>query len=236
MSALILPRGYTLYRRARLDSTNSAALSLAAEGAPHGTVVMADMQSAGRGRRGRRWISLPGNLFLTILARPAPERPVSQLAFAAALAIGEVLRGFDGISFKWPNDVLLHGRKIAGVLIEADGGAAAVGLGVNLIAAPDDPSVAAGHLGGRLERHAAAAAACRGFERWYRKWQGEGFAPLRRAWSLRAAGLSAPATVAGCAGRFVGIDAGGGLVLEIGRGRERVVTAGEVRLWALGCC
>lgn len=224
-----LPVGYTLYRRRRVDSTNAVALGLAAGGAAHGTVVVAETQSAGRGRRGRSWISIPGNLFLTVVARSPPDRPLAQLSFVAALALGDALSEVADVAYKWPNDVLVRGRKVAGILVEADRGAAAVGVGVNLVAAPEVGAPAAGDLGGRIGRTAAAERFCRGFEEWHRCWAATGFTPLRRAWLDRAAGLGVVAA-AGRVGRFAGLDSEGGLLLAQGADGARAVAAGDVVL------
>lgn len=231
-----LPVGYTLYRRRRVDSTNAVALGLVARGAAHGTVVIAETQSAGRGRRGRSWISIPGNLFLTVVARPPPDRARAQISFVAALALGDALLDVADVAYKWPNDVLVRGRKVAGVLVEADRGAAAVGVGVNLVAAPEAGAPAAGDLGGRICRTAAAERFCRGFEAWHRRWAAEGFAPLRRAWLDRAAGIDGMVAAAGRVGRFAGLDAQGGLLLAEDAGGARVVAAGDVALVDASCC
>ena len=231
-----LPRGYTLERRAEVDSTNTVALRLAAAGAAHGTVVLAERQSAGHGRRGHVWVSLPGNLFITILVRPASGGAPGQLSFVAAAALGEILEGIADIAFKWPNDVLCAGRKVAGILIEVDHGAAAVGIGVNLVAAPEELAGEAGDLGGRLDRIAAAEALCKAFDLWYRRWIEEGFAPVRAAWLDRAAGLGAPLRAGRFAGRFGGLDPDGGLILLDGSGTARVITAGEVFFGGPACC
>lgn len=228
-----LPPGYTLEQRQRVDSTNALAFRL---GAAHGTVVLADAQTAGRGRRGRTWASLPGNLFLSILVRPPKAAALGQLALVAAVALGEALGAIEGIGFKWPNDIVLDGRKIAGILIEADNGAAAVGIGVNLVATPAEYSGTAGDLGGRLARIALAEDLCRAFDRWYRRWIEQGFAPLRTAWLERAVGLGGPIVAGGLAGRFAGLDPDGGLILIDQAGTTHVVTAGEVHLGEPACC
>ena len=223
-----LPDGYTLERRVEVDSTNTTALRLAAAGAAHGTVVLAERQIAGRGRRGRVWVSLPGNLFITVLVRPPPGRAPGQLSLLSAVALGEILADFADITFKWPNDVLSAGKKVAGILVEVDHGAAAVGIGVNLAATPDGLPVVAGDLGGRLDPITAAEALCTVFDRWYRCWIADGFAPVRSAWLDRAAGLDAPLRAGRLAGRFAGLDRDGGLILIDGAGVAHAIAAGEV--------
>jgi BirA family biotin operon repressor/biotin-[acetyl-CoA-carboxylase] ligase len=126
---------------ARTDSTNARARELAAAGAPHGTVVTASEQTAGRGRQGRTWIAPPGKALLySALLRPLEERHV-MLPLAVPLAVceaAEALRPGLECGVKWPNDVLVEGRKLAGVLIEARprDGWAVIGVGLNLAIAP----------------------------------------------------------------------------------------------------
>lgn len=135
----------------KTGSTNDEARRLAAEGAPDGTVVLAEEQTAGRGRRGARWVSPPArNLMVSVLRRPAPALPPerwSRLTLAAALAGCDALDGSPGLSaraeVKWPNDLYLSGRKVAGILVESamDGGGSGyvvIGTGVNLNLQPAD--------------------------------------------------------------------------------------------------
>ena len=140
-----------------IDSTNEEALRLARAGEPGGAVIWAREQSAGRGRRGRNWVSKAGNLYLSILLRPdAALADAAQLSFAAALAVKNALQRLatngDGpppLTLKWPNDVLMSGNKISGILLE--GAAAAnsgpkgarteylvIGIGINLRHHPED--------------------------------------------------------------------------------------------------
>jgi BirA family biotin operon repressor/biotin-[acetyl-CoA-carboxylase] ligase len=128
---------------ARTDSTNTRARELAAAGAPHGTVVTAGEQTAGRGRQGRAWTAPPGKALLySALVRPLDERhmmlPLS-IPLAVAEAAEELAPGIE-CGVKWPNDVLVGRRKLAGVLIEARprDGWAVVGVGLNLTIAPDE--------------------------------------------------------------------------------------------------
>ena len=131
-----------------VDSTNEEAARWAREGAPHGAVVMAAAQTAGRGRRGRSWSSPSGRgLYISWIVRPDPAGPVAVagLTMLAALAVARVVSELTGIEAhtKWPNDVLLHERKVAGILCEADFAAGrldyvVVGVGVNVNARSDD--------------------------------------------------------------------------------------------------
>lgn len=126
-------------------STMDIARDMAAEGAPEWTVVQADMQTGGRGRRGNAWISPKGNLYQSIILRPIEDKQSwGQLSFVIAVALAKAA-AFIGIpsqdiALKWPNDVLVKGRKLAGILIEARDDCLILGTGVNVAHAPDDRS------------------------------------------------------------------------------------------------
>ncbi|MDX1484380.1 MAG: biotin--[acetyl-CoA-carboxylase] ligase [Alphaproteobacteria bacterium] len=236
------------YRLEALDavpSTNDEALARAAAGAPEGTLITARSQSAGRGRRGRQWESAEGNLFLSLVLRPEGGiAAAAAIGFAGGLAVAETLDealgGSADIALKWPNDVLVGGRKASGLLIERAGsgaGAALVlGVGINLVSHPEGTAfpatdvVAAG--GTRLTPDAALAGFRAAFLARYRQWQSDGFAPLRADWLARARGLGRPITVE-IEGRrydgiFRGIDADGALELDLGAGGVKKITAGDV--------
>lgn len=241
-----LPADYRLFAFADLDSTNDEAMRrLAAGAACHGDVIRAERQSAGRGRRGRRWHSPAGNLHVSIIAVLPPFDEIGQIAFVAALAVGaaadEVAPKSVDVRYKWPNDILIDGRKMGGILIETDrtqdaGGHAVVGFGINLAEAPADTSYPATSLGaagaGEVSPAAFLGPLCRGFDRWYRRWTADGFAPVRAAWLDRAAGIGA-AIEARLAtetvhGTFRGINEAGALVLAQDGGRERIIPAADV--------
>ncbi|MBT8035931.1 MAG: biotin--[acetyl-CoA-carboxylase] ligase [Verrucomicrobiae bacterium] len=140
--ASIAPEWYLRLRyHEALASTNDEARRLAVEGAEHGTVVLADHQSAGRGRRGSAWASDPGDgLLFSLVLRPNFEKKYwSRIALATGWGIARVLRSEWGVAaeVKWPNDLYVHGRKCAGILAEAREGFVVVGVGINVMAAPD---------------------------------------------------------------------------------------------------
>ena len=235
-----LPDGYRLVDLPRVDSTNAEALRRAAEGAPHGTVVLAAEQTAGRGRRGRSWLPAPGNLYMTVLVRPPAGHAAAQLSFVAAVALGEAMDRETDFRFKWPNDLLVGGRKIAGILIEADGEATAVGIGVNAARTPDGVSDIAADLGGRIDAATLCTAICGTFDRWYRRWLDEGFGPVRDAWLSRATGLgevvSARSARGTVSGRFDRLTADGAMVLVDASGTETEIASGEVFFGRRACC
>jgi BirA family biotin operon repressor/biotin-[acetyl-CoA-carboxylase] ligase len=244
----VLPAGW---RRIALDavaSTNDEARARAAAGAPHGTVVTARRQTAGRGRRGAGWASPEGNLYASVVLRPdAPAAVAGQLAFVVAVALADAVAGLTPLAprLKWPNDVILAGPaggKLAGILLEseigADGRVAFViaGTGVNLAHHPaglDQPVVdlaTAGAPGIAPETFLAAYAAA--LDARCTDWQAQGFAPVRAAWRARAIGLGGPAearlpdrTIAGVA-EDLGTD--GALLLRLPDGTLERISAGAV--------
>jgi BirA family biotin operon repressor/biotin-[acetyl-CoA-carboxylase] ligase len=244
-SAGVLPPGFRLLAFDRIDSTNDEALRRIAAGrAAHGDAIMAREQTAGRGRRGRPWRSPPGNLHLSLIARPPAGIRVGEVAFVTAVAVGEtvaaVLPEPAALRYKWPNDLLLAGRKLAGLLIEAGGTemspALVIGIGVNVEAAPSGTALPAASLrdaGLRMVAEALVAPICQSFAGWYETWLSDGFAPVRNAWLARAHGIGGPVeahmpdgTIH--RGTFLGLDPSGALVMEAAGGMMRTVAAGDV--------
>jgi BirA family biotin operon repressor/biotin-[acetyl-CoA-carboxylase] ligase len=239
---IALPPGWQLVHRACVDSTNARAIALANDGAAHGTIVIADEQRAGRGRHGRGWDSPPGNLYASVVLRPsAPVAQWPEIGFVAGLALAEavtsVAPGLDtDIRLKWPNDLLLRGQKLAGLLLESTGqGALVVGSGVNLASAPGDPARPAT----ALAAHGIAATPwevlevyATGLEAGLDRWAAGGFAAIRPLWLDRAGGLGQPIRVRlpqrELSGTFADLDPHGALVLALPDGSRRTITAGDV--------
>jgi BirA family biotin operon repressor/biotin-[acetyl-CoA-carboxylase] ligase len=237
---------YRLLSFERIGSTSAEAKRLAGEGAPQGTLVWAREQTAGHGRRGRGWVSPPGNLYASLILRPkcAPAM-AAQLGFAAALAVGEAslrwLPPGTPLAYKWPNDVLLDGCKLAGILLESQTGAedrlawVVLGIGINLISHPQDteyPATSLAAAGAAASTEEMLETLAERLAHWYERWrEGEGFPVLREAWLARAHGIAAPIRVRlereELAGRFAGLDADGALLLDAIEGRRRIL-AGEV--------
>lgn len=231
--------GFTIIHHTTIGSTNDEARRLAAEGAPHCTVVHADEQTAGRGRLAHTWFSPQGNLYLSILLRTGvPAARGSELGFLAALAVADTVEVLlprqIRAMLKWPNDVLVNGAKIAGILVEQVDDAAVVGVGLNVLQAPSNTAyktttvVANGGIASvdgardillsRLAFHLA-------------EWQSAGFGPILTRWLDRSYPIGAVirANVAGqsVAGHFAGLDPDGALLLDTTEGRLRIV-AGEI--------
>lgn len=240
------PPGFGLLEFDEIDSTNEEARRRAAAGEPGPLWISAARQSRGRGRRGRVWISPPGNLTATLLIRPnRPASECAQLSFAAALAVADMLSARApraDITLKWPNDVLAAEKKIAGILLESesgvDGTAAwlAIGIGVNLAAFPEDtdlPATSLKALGATPPPpNDALLDLADAFAKWYEAWCGAGFAPVREAWLSRAHGLGKRIRVRlakeEITGVFRDIDDSGALVLGLPHNVTRSVSAGEV--------
>jgi len=242
-----LPPGYRLHAYPRLASTNDEARHMLRAGDPGPVVVWARSQSAGRGRDGRRWDSPPGNLYASLMIRPAGgPGVVAQLGFAMALAVrsavGAALGAERRVGLKWPNDVLVGHSKIAGILLESEGpreGAVdglILGVGINILAHPANSRVPATDLlseGASVPIEHVLGDLLSAFDVWYRRWVTEGFAPVRAAWLTCALGRGErmlarlPREVIG--GIFADLDPSGGLVLLTDAG-PRVVFAGDVFL------
>jgi BirA family biotin operon repressor/biotin-[acetyl-CoA-carboxylase] ligase len=228
-----------------IDSTNDALKLRAAAGAEEGLVLRADRQSAGRGRRGRSWTSEPGNLYVSLLLRPE-KAPVeaATLGFVAAIAIGNLLRAVVDlpVTHKWPNDVLVDGAKISGILLESGGIAGGkvewlvLGIGINLRHHPDaalyptTDLMAAG--GPALPPGQALELLLTEFQPLYERWLGGGFAALRADWLTHCTGLGARivARLPGeeLTGIFAGIEGDGTLLLDLPGGATRRIAAGDI--------
>lgn len=198
--------GRELHHLDSVGSTNAEAFRLAQEGAVHGTIVVAEEQTQGKGRRGRTWASPSGlNLYASVVLRPElPPQRAPELTLVAALAVAETLKeGGAPVAIKWPNDVLVDGKKIAGLLTELSADTESVhfvvlGMGINLNARVSDfpaelaDSVTSLHevRGERVPRALFAAALWSKLEHWLDVHQDEGFAPIRAAWKALSCTLN----------------------------------------------
>jgi BirA family biotin operon repressor/biotin-[acetyl-CoA-carboxylase] ligase len=235
------PIGGPLLAVRSITSTQEGVRELAGRGATEGTVVVAEHQTAGRGRRDHAWIAPPGaGLLFSVLLRPTlPRARWPQIGLAAACAVAEGLDTAARVTarLRWPNDVLVDGRKVAGILAEAVAdatGAVVLGVGINLEGEPGEwaPDLAGraaslASLGHATEPGAVLASVLRCLGARYRELQDAGFEPIRRAW--RARGVLGT-VVRGPAGTGVAVDLGpeGGLVVAGDDGRQRTIVAGEV--------
>jgi len=207
--------------------------------------ITALRQTAGRGRRGRDWETGEGNLAASLLmASDRPPAEAAQISFVAALAVADLVRGLlpgEPARLKWPNDVLVAGRKSAGILVESGQRPdqrlwLAVGIGVNLAAAPEGlerPATSLKAHGARpIPPREALDRLAQAIEGWLAVWDAQGFAAIAEAWTIRAHGLG-EACVARLGAETVqgvaeGLDVDGALRLRLAGGAIRRITAGEV--------
>lgn len=235
-------------------STNSEALRLASAGAASGTWVVADRQTAGRGRSGRTWHSASGNFYASLILRDVfPLEKAAQLALVSGVAVHaavmtaacKILQDSNAVlELKWPNDILLGRRKLGGILVESSvtgrnqGALAVVGIGLNLAHHPDLPGGTATDI-----LAAGASIAPLNFlpsldgtmQEWISKWaSGTGFPAVREAWLARSlppgVGLTVNSGRGAVKGVFAGLDPDGALLLTGETGALQTVTFGDVAL------
>jgi BirA family biotin operon repressor/biotin-[acetyl-CoA-carboxylase] ligase len=245
----ILPPGYRLIAREAVGSTNDEARDLIAAGAAQGAVIWAESQTAGRGRYGRDWISPPGNLYCSIIMRPKVEQAhLSEISFVAALAVRDAilpaLPRDAAVELKWPNDVLASGRKVAGILVEAERlpdearTALIVGVGINIVSAPREASYPATCISAlarapRVSRLLSSLVAA--LDRRVELWTRNGFAAIRQEWMNHAYGVGGQVTSStGISGTFTGLDDTGAIIIAMTDGEQRRLVSGSVRFSELG--
>jgi BirA family transcriptional regulator, biotin operon repressor / biotin---[acetyl-CoA-carboxylase] ligase len=230
----------TVVRLGRVESTQAIVFRLAAEGAADRTVVIAESQAAGRGRRGRAWLDEPGaSLLVSVLLRPRlPPARLPTLSLTAGVAVAEALVASAGVAprLKWPNDVLVDGRKIGGILLESRLEAAApvvaLGIGINVSQAafPADLTGRATSIrlaGGQPDREGLLAALLDRIDHWRGRLEAEGFDPVRERWRALADTLGRAIAVDGIGGVAIDLDEDGALLVADGDRRRRVL-AGDV--------
>jgi BirA family biotin operon repressor/biotin-[acetyl-CoA-carboxylase] ligase len=247
MKSLGWPDGYGRRILAEVGSTNVEARRVA-PGLSGPEWIMALRQTDPRGRRGRAWSMAEGNFAVTLVLHPreAPEQ-VALRSFVTALALYDALVTLTGrpesFSLKWPNDVLLNGGKLAGILLESAGQGRGVshlliGIGVNLVAAPSVEDVEPGAVrpvalatetGVVVESEAFLEHLAGAYAHWETQFTTYGFAPVRRAWLDRAARIGEVITArtgtAEITGTFETVDETGRLVLKTAGGRQAITAA-----------
>jgi BirA family biotin operon repressor/biotin-[acetyl-CoA-carboxylase] ligase len=234
------PEGVARELVEEVDSTNAEALRRAEAGEAGPLWILARRQTAARGRRGRTWVAPEGNFGATLLIRP-PGQPALR-SFVAALGLFDAMVALTGrpelFALKWPNDVLLAGGKLAGILLESGHGGLAIGIGVNLVAAPAAETLEPGAVrpvsllgatGMRVTPEEMLDTLAPAVMRWEERLQDEGFGPLRAAWLARATriGEEIVARLPGreVVGRFETVDESGAIVLATARGRVALPAA-----------
>lgn len=223
-----------------LESTNTTALELSSNPPAGRYVITARRQTRGKARRGRNWVSLDGNLLMS-LALPVEAKKPAELIFIVSLSLLQTIAamspGID-VKLKWPNDVLVNGAKISGILLEKGSGKyIIIGIGVNITAAPSSQPeliysvTSLFDAGIKIDRCEFLRAYLKQFNRNLDLWSKQGFAPLRKAWLDNCRGLGEPITVhtekETKKGIFTGIGADGALLLER-NGQTEKIYAGDV--------
>jgi BirA family biotin operon repressor/biotin-[acetyl-CoA-carboxylase] ligase len=241
------PDGYGRFVLAEVDSTLDEALRMAVV-TPGRFWLLAHRQTKARGRRGRPWRMAPGNFAATLIMQPEESPGVAALrSFVVSLALWRAFVEVSGMpqvfALKWPNDILLNGGKVAGILLESSGaggrmGPLAIGVGVNLVAAPAQAEVEVGavppvSLAGETGLHIGPEAFLAVLARHYAALEAQfclhGFAPIRRAWLDAAARRGEVITARTARGETVGVfenvDDAGNLILRDARGRHAIAAA-----------
>ena len=262
-AAVNMPDGHRLLRLETVASTNEVALRMGSQGERGGLWVAADRQEGGRGRGGRAWSSPPGNLYASHLVRlSCPLAVAQQLTLLAPVALMDAVASLMGstpgntnrLRLKWPNDLLIEGAKVSGILLESavtSAGSASsqksnlvivMGFGLNLASHPHALDQTATHLGAHgcsASPQSALSVLAHALRHWLQIWQeGADFAAIRAAWLQRAGSLGEPlavrvstdSTVPRVTGRYAGLDQSGALLLNHADGSRSRHIQGDVAL------
>lgn len=239
----MMPPFFTLRVCDETESTNEDVKREAAAGAPEGLVIQSRIQTAGKGRQGRVWSSPAGNVYASMLLRPRCHPQEAGLyTFVTALAISDAVADLlpqAEIKLKWPNDVLVGGKKICGILLEAgplqgqDVPWLVIGTGINVATHPDQalyPTTSLKEEGANKTADEVLALYLQHFAKWQNVYKTKGFAPLRERWLDRAqkGGMIARLPALEIAGEFETLDENGFLVLRLTDGSVRTIAAADV--------
>ena len=233
-----------VYAYRTVGSTMEIAHALAAQGAPHGTLVWAATQEQGRGRLRRVWVSPDGGAYCSIILRPdRPAAEIPQLALVTGLAVAETIQELTGLlpAIRWPNDVLLSGRKVAGILVEGRDTGVVVGIGINVATNPALLPETAASLAELAPQALTPDAPVRvtarlyhRFQTWYDRWINDGFAAIRAALQPRMGHFGELVQLTAgnrrLEGQAVDVDEAGRLVVRLDSGVLQAFEMGEVTL------
>ncbi|MBI3020968.1 MAG: biotin--[acetyl-CoA-carboxylase] ligase [Candidatus Omnitrophica bacterium] len=252
--------GWTIYAFQRVGSTMEIAHQLAADGATEGTLVWAARQERGRGRLGRTWESPEGGIYLSLIVCPTrPAAEIPQLSLVTGLATAEAIQHLTGLfpSIRWPNDLLLHGLKVAGILTETRSSSntlsairstlyAVIGIGINVTTRTEELPDSATSLLANLSEpshfspltshlaYSLTGVLCSRFRAWYDVWTTQGFAPIREALRPWIGLFGHPVHISAGADHFEGtasdLDEAGRLLVRLDSGVMRQFEMGEVTL------
>ena len=238
--------GKQLYYRDVLPSTQKTAHELANDGAPEGTLVVADKQTAGRGRMSRVWHSQEGNgIWMSLILRPdVPLQKTPQLTLLSAVAVVQAIEAFTGVqpAIKWPNDLMIHGKKAVGILTELQAEedrvrSVILGIGINVNQQETDfpgelQEIATSlslEAGGKIDRAGLIQEILLTFEKRYQDYLKHGFTPIKLLWESYAVGLGNELRARTLQGTFygksLGIDDEGVLLLETKDGIKKIYSA-----------
>lgn len=238
----VIPEGWSFFSYQQIDSTNETVKKIMKTTDNRKIVVQSDVQTKGKGRRGREWISPEGNLYVSLGLRISEISRLGEFSFLTAVALADALSGLSPqikAECKWPNDILVKGRKISGILLETDGNKGieflVIGLGVNLVPLSQEkllyPITSLQEEGLSISKERMLSAFLERFEGWMKRRKDEGFSAVVSAWCKRAYGIGRHITVnlpdRQLHGIFSGIDKEGTLLLNMG-GKEYRITAGDV--------
>jgi BirA family transcriptional regulator, biotin operon repressor / biotin---[acetyl-CoA-carboxylase] ligase len=242
-----MPDGIAIETLGSVTSSNDEVRERANNGARGPLWVRATSQTKGRGRRGRSWLSAPGNLFMTgLLTLDVTPMEAANLSFIAALAVAESVEAFVPaglVKLKWPNDVLIDGQKCSGILLESwtcdNGLQVAIGIGINVVSRPANIeqkiTCLADHAlpaGNQCDAATLFEFVLCSFHFWLALWREQGFDPIREAWLARAMGLGQPIIARlpheTLEGVFVGLGPDGALALQLPDATLRQISAGDV--------
>jgi BirA family transcriptional regulator, biotin operon repressor / biotin---[acetyl-CoA-carboxylase] ligase len=234
-------KNFTIKNFNQVESTNSLAWELAkSHQIDHNQIILANSQTGGKGRMGRSWASPSGNLYFSLLLKP--QKPIvtsSQLSFVAAVSMGLAIAEFSQndaqINYKWPNDILISGKKIAGILLQSDEGFVVLGVGVNINSHPKNTNYPATNLQDEgvvvKNKEALLNKFLDNFADLYQKWQDFGFEPIRNLWLKQAFNLNKEITAnlvgESLKGIFKDLDKNGNLVLEYQK-QVKIISSAEI--------
>ncbi len=225
----------------QVESTNSLAWELAkTHQIDHNQIILADFQTGGKGRMGRSWVSPSGNLYFSLLLKPQKSIIISsQLSFVAAVATGLAIAEFSQndaqINYKWPNDILVFGKKIAGILLQSDDDFVVLGVGVNINSHPQKTNYPATNLQDEgfvvQNKEDLLNKFLDNFADLYQKWQNFGFEPIRNLWLKQAFNLNKEITAnlanESLKGIFKDLDKNGNLILEHQK-QTKIISSAEI--------
>ncbi|WP_265017366.1 biotin--[acetyl-CoA-carboxylase] ligase [Wolbachia endosymbiont (group A) of Epistrophe grossularia] len=234
----MIPKGFHIHHYKEVSSTNEEALDLIDKGISNETVIIADKQTEGRGRTGKSWISPEGNLYASLIINQETDvSKLTELTFVTALAVGNTLLSFisdSNVQHKWPNDILIDGKKISGILLEkrSDSNWLIIGIGINVNHAPLPGTTCISNYGESVSNMDLLKELIINFNKLRKQWLFDGFYAIREMWLKKAFKMNEQISVKLAdklyEGIFADIDKSGKLVLQQKDGSLIYFDAGEL--------